>query len=160
MLEQYLGYELKRVQHALRLRFDHVLREEGLTTPQFAALNVIAETPGLSGKKVANRCFVTSQTMNLILANLESVGLIVRRPHPEYGRVLQTYLTPAGEDRLQKCSYKVRAIEDRMEAAFTYEQRLQFLDALKTCITALEADAERSADSEKEILISALSKEV
>ena len=36
--------------------------------------------------------------MNVILTNLETAGLVVRRPHPKHGRVLQTYLTEMGED--------------------------------------------------------------
>ena len=96
MLEQSVGYQLKRAQHALRIQMDNALREVGLTTPQYAALSAIEETPGLSGNKIARRCFVTPQTMNLILANVESAGLIVRHPHPEYGRILQAYLTQVG----------------------------------------------------------------
>ena len=144
MLEQRVGYQLKRVQHALRIQLDNALRELGLTTPQYAALSVIEETLGLSGNKIARRCFVTPQTMNLILANLESAGLIVRHPHPEYGRVLQAYLTPARENRLRESHYKIFAIEERMVADFTEDQRFQLIKALKTCVNALETGAETS----------------
>jgi DNA-binding MarR family transcriptional regulator len=142
MLEQSVGYQLKRVQHTLRIQMDNALREVGLTTPQYAALSAIEATPGLSGNKIARQCFVTPQTMNLILANLESAGLIVRHPHPEYGRILQAYLTPLGKNRLQESHQQIFAIEERMVADFTEEQRLQLLQALKTCADALETSAE------------------
>ena len=144
MREQSVGYQLKRAQHALRIQMDNALREVGLTTPQYAALSAIEETPGLSGNKIARRCFVTPQTMNLILANLESAGLIVRHPHPEYGRILQAYLTPVGENRLRESHHKIGAIEERMVADFTEDQRLQLIKALKTCANALETSAEAS----------------
>ena len=144
MREQSVGYQLKRAQHALRIQMDNALREVGLTTPQYAALSAIEETPGLSGNKIARRCFVTPQTMNLILANLESAGLIVRHPHPEYGRILQAYLTPVGENRLRESHHKIGAIEERMVADFTEDQRLQLIIALRTCATALETGAEAS----------------
>ncbi len=102
MIEQTVGYQLKRAQHVLRVQMDNTLREVGLTTPQYAALSAIESTPGLSGNKLARQCYVTPQTMNLILANLESGGLIVRHPHPEYGRILQAYLTPGGESLLRE----------------------------------------------------------
>lgn len=145
MLEQSVGYQLKRAQHALRIQLDNALREVGLTAPQYAALSVIEETPGLSGNKIARRCFVTPQTMNLILANLENTGLIVRHPHPEFGRILQAYLTPNGESRLRECHHKIFAIEERMVADFTEDQRLQLIQALKTCADALEMDAEANS---------------
>lgn len=144
MGEQSVGYQLKRAQHALRIQMDNALRKVGLTTPQYAALSAIEETPGLSGNRIARRCFVTPQTMNLILANLENAGLIVRHPHPEYGRILQTYLTPIGESRLQESRHKIDIIEECMIADFTEDQRLQLVQALKTCANALETLAEES----------------
>jgi DNA-binding MarR family transcriptional regulator len=139
MFEHSVGYQLKRAQHALRVQMDNALREVGLTTPQYSALSAIEATPGLSGNKIARRCFVTPQTMNLILANLASTGLIMRHAHPEYGRILQAYLTPIGENRLRECHDKIATIEERMVADFTVEQRLQLLQALKDCTNALEA---------------------
>lgn len=141
MQEQSVGYQLKRAQHALRIQMDNALREAGLTTPQYSTLTAIEATPGLSGNKIARQCFVTPQTMNLILANLESAGLIVRHPHPEYGRILQAYLTLGGENRLRESHHKIFAIVERMVADFTEDQRLQLLQMLKTCANALETTA-------------------
>src|SRR5258708_9327551 len=97
MLEQSVGYQLKRAVHALRIQMDNALREVGLTTPQYAALSAIEAKPGLSGNKIARRCFVTPQTINLILANLESAGLILRHPQPQYGLICHTYLPPVSQ---------------------------------------------------------------
>src|SRR3712207_8022525 len=66
-----VGYELKRAQHALRSEMDGALRGVGLTTPQYAALSVLEGEEGISGALLARRCFVTPQTMNGILVNLE-----------------------------------------------------------------------------------------
>ncbi len=79
--------------------------------------------------------------MNLILANLESMELIVRRPHPEFGRVLQAFLTPEGKKRLQESHHKIGSIEEHMVADFTEDQRHQFIQALRTCADALEVEA-------------------
>ena len=72
------------------------MRELGLTTPQYAALSALEESPGLSGVALARHSFVTPPTMNGIVTNLENAGLVVRRRHPEHGRVLQAYLTEEG----------------------------------------------------------------
>jgi DNA-binding MarR family transcriptional regulator len=134
-----IGYELKRVQHALRLKMDVGLRDAGLTTPQYAALSVLNDSPGLSGAALARRCFVTSQTMNQILANLESDGLVERRDHPEHGRVLQAFLTKRGTKSLVKAHRTVNEIEEQMLDGLGKKKRARFLDALLSCTKSLES---------------------
>ena len=138
MFEEQMGYQLKRAQHALRIQMDEALRDISLTTPQYSSLSVLEEEPGLSGASLARRCFVTAQTMNTIIANLEEAGLLVRRPHLEHGRVLQAYLTPKAENLLQEGHRRVRAIEERMMAAIPHDQQLQITQALQACADALE----------------------
>src|SRR5215471_2871168 len=98
-----VGYQLKNAQQALRAAMDTVLRGRGVTTPQYAVLAFLEQSPGLSGAQLARRAFVTPQTMNRIVANLETAGLIERGPHPELGRVLETRLSQRGRKLLAKC---------------------------------------------------------
>lgn len=135
-----VGYELKRAQHSLRLSMDGALKESGVTTPQYAALSVLAEEPGISNATLARRSFVTPQTMNQILVRLEAAGLVERRAHPEHGRVLQSYLTGEGERLRQECARRVDAIEERMVAGLSEEERLAFLESLRECFAALRHD--------------------
>ncbi len=132
-----VGYELKRVQHALRLEMDEALRAAGVTTPQYAAMSVLAEEPGLSNARLARRSFVTPQTMNQILARLEASGLVERRRHPEHGRVLQTFLTRKGEGLLEECARMVDAVEKRMVSGLTEDDRRALLRSLRACAEAL-----------------------
>ncbi len=140
MVDEQAGYELKRAQHALRLAMDAALHPLGLTTPQYAALSVLADTPGLSSAALARRCFVTPQTMNVIVIQLETSGLVQRRPHPEHGRILQTSLTTAGQQRVTVAYQVVRRIEEHMVAHFTMAERRQFVNWLQLCSQTLEAD--------------------
>jgi DNA-binding MarR family transcriptional regulator len=141
MLEEQMGYHLKRIEHALRMQMDAALREIELTTPQYAALAILKEQPGLSGAALARRCFVTAQTMNAIVNNLEEAGLLVRQPHPEHGRVLQAYITPKGEKLLQEGLRRAEAIEERMMASWPDQQRLQLLQTLQEWADRLETQA-------------------
>jgi|SRR5215217_7187881 len=135
-----IGYQLKRAEHALRLEMDGVFREMGLTTPQYAALSVLEDEPGLSGAALARRCFVTPQTMNQILTNLEAAGMVERRPHPEHGRVLSAYLTGEGAKRVSRAHGEVEAIEERMLAGLGREERSLLLEALRNCVESLETE--------------------
>jgi DNA-binding MarR family transcriptional regulator len=136
-LEGSVGYQLKRAQHALRLRVDAALKEVGLTTPQYAALSVLEETPGLSGAALARRSFVTPQTMNVILAKLEGAGLIERSPHPEHGRVLQTYLTDEGRGLVSGAHDVVAAVEESMLASLGRGDRVRLAETLNGCADRL-----------------------
>lgn len=138
ILESRVGYQLKRVQHALRLKMDEVLREVGLTTPQYAVLSVLEEEPGLSGAALARRSFVTPQTMNMIVAKLEDACLIARVPHPEHGRVLQAYLTDEGRELVAGAHEVVEAVEEGMLGGLGLEERSRLACVLNGCADALE----------------------
>jgi DNA-binding MarR family transcriptional regulator len=136
-LGRRVGYQLKRAEHALRLEMDGVLRGIGLTTPQYAALSVLEEEAGLSGAALARRCFVTPQTMNQILMNLQGSGMVERRPHPEHGRVLSAYLTRKGAELVALAHGEVGAIEDRMLVGLDSGERSRLLEALRGCAESL-----------------------
>lgn len=113
-----LGYALKRAQHALRISMDEALRPLALTTPQYAVLSAVEAEAGLSNARLARAAFVTAQSMQGILVNLERDGLLMRRPDPGHGRVLQSELTPAGRDILARAHDAVRVVEDRLVTVF------------------------------------------
>ncbi len=98
-------------------KLDKALRELGLTTPQYATLSALEESPGLSGAALARHSFVTPPTMNGIVTNLETTGLVVRRSHPKHGRVLQAYLTEEGVGLVVQAHRVVEAIEERILSA-------------------------------------------
>lgn len=139
-LDSSVGYELKRVQHALRREMDGEVRALGLTTPQYAALSVLERGEELSGAELARRCFVTPQTMSGILSGLESAGLIQRRPHPTHGRLVQARLTESGGGLLSRAHERVWAVEERMVSGLSGAERESLLLALKRCTAALEGD--------------------
>ena len=136
-LDGRIGYQMKRAEHALRLEMDDALRGLGLTTPQYAALSVLAEGPGLSGAEVARRCFVTPQTMNGVLVKLEVAGLVSRRAHPEHGRVLQAYPTQEGERLMIRAHRVILEIEEKMLGDLGQDERLRLLEALRGCAESL-----------------------
>ena len=116
---------------------DEALRETGVTTPQYEAMSVLAEEPGLSNARLARRSFVTPQTMNEILGRLEAAGLVERRGQPEHGRMLQTFLTREGEGLLAGCDRSVDAVEERMVSGLTEADRRALLESLRACAGAL-----------------------
>src|SRR5438105_5115513 len=122
-LDQRLGGDLKRVTNELMAAKHAAVKPAGLTVPQYAALLVLSEFPGISAAEIARKSQVTPQTMTTILHNLETAGLIVRKPHQWHRNVLETELTDAGKATLDKADERAAAVEQRLAAAFTDKER-------------------------------------
>lgn len=60
------------------------LKPAGVTVPQYAALFVLSESPGISAAALARQCGVTPPTMNTVLANLQDRGFIERALADEF----------------------------------------------------------------------------
>jgi DNA-binding MarR family transcriptional regulator len=131
------GYLIKRAQAALHAQMARALHDHGVTLAQFAVLTALAEEPGLSNAELARRAFITPQSMNENLRELEQRTWIVRSHHPTHGRIRKTELTEQVRATLQDCDATVTAIEQRMLAALDPDQRRQLAAALRTCIAAL-----------------------
>lgn len=56
---------------------DEALRSLGLTAPQYAVLSAVELEAGISNARLARAAFVTPQTVQGILANLERQGLLI-----------------------------------------------------------------------------------
>ncbi|WP_194892621.1 MarR family winged helix-turn-helix transcriptional regulator [Catenulispora pinisilvae] len=131
------GYLIKKAQAALNAQMTRALHEYGVTLTQFAVLTALAEEPGLSNAELARRAFITPQSMNENLRDLEQRGWVVRSRHPNHGRILQTELTGAGHQTLRDCDATVTVIEQRMLAGLDTGERRQLASALRACIAAL-----------------------
>lgn len=140
-----VGYLLKNAQQSLRAAMDAALRDLGITTPQYAVLSFLEEASGLSSAQLARRAFVTPQTMNRIVANLEAAGLIVRGAHPDLGRVLEATLTERGRGLLVECHRRVHEVEARMVTDLTEAEHRQLAQLLERCANNLRPLRRRGA---------------
>ncbi|KFE63746.1 MarR family winged helix-turn-helix transcriptional regulator [Hyalangium minutum] len=134
-----LGYALKRAQHALRTRMDDALRPLGLTSPQYAVLSAVELEPGMSNARLARAAFVTPQTMQGILANLERDGLLVRQADPEHGRILRSELTSRGKAVLARAHWAVEEVENAMISSLGTAEAARIATLLAQCADALSS---------------------
>ena len=125
-----LGVALKEAQAVLHQRMDEELRPLGLTVPQFASLQALQDTPGITGSELARRAFVTRQSMNVLLQGLERRGLIERSDVPGPRRERATTVTPDAEALLAAGRIRVDAVTARMTGELTEEQQQHICGAL------------------------------
>lgn len=133
------GYLVKRVQQALERELNNRLRALNLSVAQYAALAALEEQPGLSNADLAERCFVTPQTMHQIAARLERQGWLRRSAHPEHGKILQLTVTETGQRLLQNAHEQVLGVETQLTANLGRDQEAQLNIALQSCLKALES---------------------
>ncbi|UNO41760.1 MarR family transcriptional regulator [Streptomyces sp. MST-110588] len=134
----HVGYRLKRAHAALRGAMDQVLRDHGLTVPQYACLEVLAARPGLSNAELARATFVTRQSMNVVLRGLQESGLLTRPDAVDHGRARPATLTDEGRRRLHAAQTAVYAIESRMIQAVPEERLPGLLEDLDRMARALK----------------------
>lgn len=109
--EGYLGYLLRQAGVSLRTAMDRALVDQGLTSPQFAVLTMIVAYPGASGADLARLTFLTPQTINVIVRNLERDGVVEKRAHATHGRILRLTATAKGQALLRQCRRRVMELE-------------------------------------------------
>lgn len=147
-LESMIGYQLKHLQSLLRSRMDETLRPIGLSTPQYACLELLRRSPGASNSELARGTFVTRQTMNTLLRGLQERALVTRPAKAETGRALPTTLTQEGEDVLDQAVARVERISALMVSGLDDTLKRHLGEALDLCIGALEpTSAARETDA-------------
>lgn len=136
-ITEHVGYRLKRSAAALRGAMDQALREHGLTVPQYSCLELLDQQPGLSNADLARGTFVTRQSMNVVLRNLQDAGLITRPATTDHGRALPAHLTAEGRTHLDAARAAVYAIERHMIDAIPQERLATLLVDLDRMAEAL-----------------------
>ncbi|MDQ1038400.1 DNA-binding MarR family transcriptional regulator [Streptomyces sp. V3I8] len=144
-LKTSLGYLLKEASSALRVAMEEVLRPLGMSVTHYSCLELLSQRPGLSNSELARGAFVTRQSMNVLLQNLEREGYVTRPAQAPVGKVLPTQLTPRGRQSLEQATAAVRSVELRMLAGLTEADRSHALRTLRSMIHSLRDGSDGGA---------------
>ena len=138
--DEQIGYLVKQLQQQVRAALDDALAAHGVTMSTYAVLAVLHSEGGLSNAELARRCFVTAQSMNRLVQDLASAGLVSRVGAADHGRIIHTDLTPRGTRLLARCQPAVDRVQDRMLSDLSSAEQAAFADLLHRCSHALSAD--------------------
>ena len=111
------GYLVKRAQSVIHLALEEIVSRQGLGIPHYVVLTFLAETPGLPNAELARKAFVTPQSMNEVLKQLEASGLVERQQSPSNARILNAHLTRAGKKKWRSLDACVLELEERLLGA-------------------------------------------
>ncbi|KTR52000.1 MarR family winged helix-turn-helix transcriptional regulator [Curtobacterium oceanosedimentum] len=136
-LDSSVGYVLKEAASALRAAMEDALRPLGMTVTHYSCLELLAQRPGMSNSELARGTFVTRQSMNTLLQQLERDGIVTRPSTPTSGKVLPTTLTEAGRRQREAASAAVRQVELRMTRDLDDDARAAAFRLLRGMVAAL-----------------------
>lgn len=88
--------------HAINQNYLPLLKEVGLTYPQYITLLILEETDGLSVGQVSDRLKMTTSTVTPLLKRLEKLNYVVRQRQKDDERKVLIFLTDAGRHALRQ----------------------------------------------------------
>ena len=97
-----------------------------LSGPQVTALVTLHHEPGLSNAQLARRCFVTPQSMNEVVIELERRKLLAREPDPSNHRILRAQLTRSGKKVIDAWEARTAELEQRLLGGFSEQEARRF----------------------------------
>ncbi len=122
VLDDLLGYAIRRVQIRLYEDFLAALAPWQITPPRFSALVIIGRNPGLKLTELARIQGIARSGAVALIDSLAELGHVERRPSPTDRRALGLFLTPSGEQSLARITQAVKAHDARMSAALSAKE--------------------------------------
>jgi DNA-binding MarR family transcriptional regulator len=123
VLDELLGYSLRRAQVAMFMAFHSATRGMGITPPRFTALVVIGANPGLSQTVLGNVLGIARSGAMLLTDWFEDRGLVERRHRPDDGRAWGLYLTAQGERLVERTKRRIVEHDRRRAAVLSAPER-------------------------------------
>jgi DNA-binding MarR family transcriptional regulator len=102
LLGEQLCFALYSTALAMDKIYRKLLRELGLTYPQYLVMLVLWERDGVSVSEIGERLYLNSATLTPMLKRIEALGLISRRRAHEDERQVIVSLSRAGRELRQK----------------------------------------------------------
>lgn len=135
-LDTLPGHAIRRLQQIAVAIFLQEAEPLGLTPVQFAALQALANAPGIDQRTLARSIGLDTSTTGGVIDRLEARGLVQRQASPDDRRVRLPALTEAGRALLREALPAVMRAQARMLEPLADHEREDFLRMLRTLVTA------------------------
>src|SRR5258707_9955434 len=123
------GYLVRRAQAAVHAELEQRLADHDLSFTQWGVLAALMDFPGMSNADLARFAFMTPQSMNQAVKQLETAGLVERQPNSANGRILDASLTKQGQHIVRTMDRDVAHIEEHMLRGLSSTERRALDDA-------------------------------
>lgn len=131
VLEDLLGYHLRRSQVAVFQDFAKAMDGMALTPGQFGVLALIQANPGLSQSALGQAMGVDRSTVVAVIDKLEARGLVQRAAAANDRRSNALRLSAEGAKRFASALRRVHGHEKRITRRLSAAERAQLLGLLR-----------------------------
>lgn len=101
-MEDNIGSMMAQVARLMRRHFDERARAIGVTRPQWQVITLLSRNPGINQGGLADLLEVEPITLGRMIDRMQDAGLVERRSDPGDRRAWRLFLTPHGEDLIDK----------------------------------------------------------
>jgi len=133
-----VAFMLTSLGHAISRRFQQLLEPLELEPGEFALLRAVAASDGEPQNALAERLHISPSWMVAIVDDLETRGLVERRPHTRDRRVRNLHLTAAGTRLLRRAEQHAERFDRQVTNLLSGAELRQLLDLLERVATGLE----------------------
>jgi DNA-binding MarR family transcriptional regulator len=132
--KQSLGFLLSQVGVYASQRFAWRIAAIDLQPPLFRVLNAVDAVEGQSQGTIGEAIGAPASRMVAIVDELESRGLVERRPHPSDRRIRAVYLTPKGRKLLSRGRKLAAEHEEELTQGMSERERKQLVALLQKVV--------------------------
>jgi DNA-binding MarR family transcriptional regulator len=133
-LDTLPGHHIRRLQQIAVAIFLQETEPFGVTPVQFAALQAVANQPGLDQRTLAGRIGLDTSTVAGVVDRLESRALLQRNQSPADKRVRLLTITNEGAAVLREVVPAMQAAQARILAPLPRAERAEFLRMLRVLV--------------------------
>lgn len=128
------GHYIRRLHQISVGVFLQELADLGITPVQYAALQTVANQPGIDQRTLARLIALDASTTGGVVDRLEQRGALERRTAPADRRARQLWLTEAGEQLLADAVPAMLSAQQLILAPLTDRQRADFMRLLRLVV--------------------------
>ena len=135
-LDSLPGHHIRRMHQIAVAIFLQETEAHGFTPVQYAAMQTVANMPGIDQRTLARAIGFDTSTIGGVIDRLEARGLILRQASPNDRRVRLLALTDAGQALLQAAIPAMLRAQERMLEPLPKRERAEFMRMLRVLVTA------------------------
>ena len=135
-LDSLPGHHIRRMQQIAVAIFLQETEATGVTPVQYAALQTVANVPGVDQRTLARSIGFDTSTTAGVVDRLEARGMLLRSASPDDRRVRLLSLTPDGQALLAQVTPGMQRAQARMLAPLPKAERAEFMRMLRVLVTA------------------------
>ncbi len=130
-LESLLGYNARRASLVIIEHFVRGMAEFDLRPVDFSVLSIIHHNPGVTSRQLCSVLSILPPNLVGLIKDLESRGLIERRPHPLDRRAQGLHLTALGCEWMPRAEVRASELERQAAQALSVDEQAQLIQLLQ-----------------------------